>query len=109
MKYENLKYSDDILPVIFRKDTRESHMSPMLMHWHKAVELLLILEGEAVIQSNDETAVARKGDVVCVHSGHLHGYTPLGESCTYYCLILPPEVIGSKQLYEAPLPLICNR
>ena len=109
MRYEDLKYSDEILPIIFRKDVRSKSSPPMLLHWHEAVELLLILEGEVLIQSNDETAIAREGDVVCVHSGHLHGYNPVGEKCTYYCLILPYELIGSKQLYETPLPLICNK
>ncbi len=106
MRYEDLKYSDEILPIIFRKDTRNKSMPLMLMHWHEAVELLLITEGEVLVQSDTETAIARTGDIVCVHSGHLHGYNPVGESCTYYCFILPPEVIGSAQLYQSALPLV---
>lgn len=106
MRYEDLKYSDEILPIIFRKDVRSKSSPPMLLHWHEAVELLFITEGEVLVQSNTETATAHPGDMVCVHSGHLHGYNPMGERCAYYCLILPPEVIGSQMLYQSALPLV---
>ncbi len=106
MRYEDLRYSDDILPIIFRKDTRLQGDSTMLLHWHDAVELLLITAGEVLVQSNTETAVAHPNDIVCVHSGHLHGYNPVGEDCTYYCIILPQEMLPSESLYQSPLPLI---
>ena len=106
MRYEDLSYRDEILPIIFRKDTRLKSAPPMLMHWHEAVELLWIQEGEVLVQSNTETVTASKGQVVCIHSNHLHSYASVGDKCTYYCVILAPEVVGCQQLYESALPLI---
>lgn len=108
MRYEDLRYNERPWPLIFRKDTRTQQTPPMLLHWHEAVELLLIQEGEVQVQSNTETVIARPGEIVCIHSHHLHGYTSVGEKCTYYCLIPAPELVDSAALYQSPLPLVCR-
>ena len=105
MRYEDLRYSDEILPIIFRKDSCTRQAPGVLLHWHEAVELLWVVEGRLAAQSNTEYTVAEPGDVLCVHSNHLHGYSAVGEACTYYCLILPAQVIGSERLYQSALPL----
>lgn len=107
MRYENLKYSDHILPIIFRQDSREPGVS-MYMHWHEAVEILLIRQGKMHIVSNSHSAVVSEGQLVCVHSGHLHSYTALEGRCEYYCVILPAEALDWQDLYKSPLPLVSN-
>ncbi len=107
MRYEDLKYSDPILPIIFRRDSREPGVS-MYMHWHEAVEILLIRKGRMHIVSNSNSAVVEEGQLVCVHGGHLHSYTALEGRCEYDCVILPAEALDSGALYNSPLPLVCN-
>lgn len=108
MRYENLNYNDSILPIIFRDDVRRKNQ-PMYMHWHEAVELLLMQEGSMNIASDTRRETVRAGEVACIHSGHLHAYECIGQSCRYYCLILPPEVLGSSELYQSALPLVCRK
>ena len=103
MRYEDLKYSDDILPIIFRRDERLPSVV-MHLHWHEAVELVLILRGEMYARNNGDSLRVPAGEIVCVHSNHLHCYDPVGESVEYYCFILPSQVIGSRALYQSPLP-----
>ena len=108
MRYEDLNYNDTILPIIFRDDIRRKDQ-PMYMHWHEAVELLLMQEGCMKITSDTQRDQVQAGQVACIHSGHLDAYECIGESCRYYCLILPPEVLGSEELYQSTLPLVCRK
>ncbi len=107
MKYEELQYEDPALPMIFRDDTRHTDID-MHIHWHEPVEVLLVREGTLRIQSNEKVCVTRPGQVVCVHSNHLHNYSASGGDARYYCLILPPEIFEGTDLFTQPLPLVAD-
>ncbi len=106
MRYENLKYSNDILPIIRRHDSRRKTLYNMYMHWHDAIEILLIMEGKMNVLSGKEHTVVEQGQLVCIHAGHLHLYDPITEFCRYYCIIFPPDALDGKELYYSNLPRI---
>lgn len=106
MRYENLKYQSSILPIIRRHDKRTKSLRNMYMHWHNAVEILLIMEGEMTIIGNEERTHAKAGQLVCIHDGQLHLYEPITEGCRYYCIIFPAEALDSSELYQNPLPRV---
>ena len=106
MRYEDLKYSDKILPLILRHDELKKNYHVMYMHWHDAVEILLMTHGKMRIFSGKERAVAEKGQLVCIHSGHLHLYESITEECRYFCLIFPRQALDSQELYQSALPRV---
>lgn len=108
MRYEDLKYVDSILPLIFRDDTLQGDFHEMYMHWHEAVEILYIVEGELRVFSGMEQKMAKQGDLVCIHAGHMHLYESITPRCHYYCLIFPREALDSKELYQSALPRITD-
>ncbi len=105
MIYENLQYSDAVLPLVFRDDLLTPKIN-MCVHWHEAVEMVLIVQGQVMVTNNTHTVVARRGQVVCIHAGHLHKYHAVGGNCRYYCIIFPKTALPSTELYKSPLPFI---
>ncbi len=108
MRYEDLKYSDDILPLILRYDSLSQSRHTMYMHWHEAVEILLIRQGRLRIFNGEMRAEAREGEMVCIHSGHMHLFESITEQCQYHCIIFPRQALDSIELYRASLPQITD-
>ena len=107
MKYEDLQYGDAMLPMIFRDDRQRAGRLTRI-HWHEAVEVLLVREGVLRVQNNGVSRLAYPGQAVCIHSGHLHAYAGEGGDVRYYCMILPPELFEGTDLFSRPLPLITD-
>lgn len=106
MRYENLRYGNDILPMIFRYDSLYCHLHSMYFHWHDAVEILWITQGSLrIYNGNNRVAyTAKAGELVCVHAGHMHLYEAIDEQCRYYCIIFPQQALDSRALYQSALP-----
>lgn len=103
MKFEQLQYEDALLPIIFHPDMTLRRHSTHL-HWHDAVEFVLVSEGQVTLMNDGRQYAARPGELICVHAGHMHYYEADGDGCRYDCLILPPELIDSPSLYQSALP-----
>lgn len=57
----------------------------MPFHWHNEWEILRVLEGNLQISLDDEQYSMRKGDILLIRGGMLHGGEP--DSCIYECLV----------------------
>ncbi len=57
----------------------------MPFHWHNEWEILRILDGKMQISLDDEQYALKKGDVLLIRGGMLHGGEP--ENCMYECLV----------------------
>lgn len=57
----------------------------MPFHWHNEWEILRILDGTFQIYLDDEQYALRRGDVLLVRGGMLHGGEP--KDCVYECLV----------------------
>jgi len=57
-------------------------------HWHECIELLLFVQGEAVINYDYIALTVKTGDLVVLNSGCIHDITCNGESCYYYVVTI---------------------
>lgn len=71
-------------------------------HWHEHIELLYIVEGEALIGCNSNPIIAEVGDLVVVNSNELHSVESLSNHLTYYC------IIADISLFQGGILDACN-
>lgn len=106
MRYELLEFKDMEFPLIAHEDQLERRSRLMFMHWHHAVEIILVKEGRLRIISGKSNAFAEKGNIVCIHSGNMHLYEAVTERCSYDCIIFPKQALGNTVLYRSALPRV---
>lgn len=78
----------------------------MAHHWHTNIEIIRILEGNAVIQLNDRKYDAHPGDVLFVNSEVVHSALP--ENCVYECLVFDPHFLAINSEFEEFVTHIVN-
>ncbi len=70
------------------------------LHWHEEVQFILVVQGEAIFQVNEEKIAVRKGEGLFINSGCLHMAKDKEQSnCTYICLNVLPKFILPQELY----------
>lgn len=57
----------------------------MSYHWHIEYEIIRILEGTFEITMDEKSFLAKKGDIIFIHSGILHSGIP--SDCVYECIV----------------------
>ncbi len=73
-----------------------------LAHCHREMELLLILEGEAVFHTDGKDYHARAGDILAVNPYLVHATTfPRETSCRHLCLCFDLSLLYDRALAEA--------
>lgn len=65
-------------------------------HFHKEVEIILILDGDLDIQSETFHCVAQRGDVILCNSGEAHELKKVTKSCTLVGYHIAPSLISSE-------------
>ena len=91
------------LPIVFKSDYRRAH-DVYYLHWHKAVEIVLVLDGQLQIKNNERTFEGKAGHLYILHSTHLHSFQVGAGGARYHCLILPSDIFPSKEFFRADLP-----
>lgn len=70
-----------------------------LLHCHREMELLLMLEGEAVFQIDGRAYPAVAGDILAVSPYRLHATTfPAGKACRHVCLCFDLSLLHDSNL-----------
>jgi len=72
----------------------------MSYHWHMEYEIIRILEGCFVVTLDEREYLAKKGDILFLNSGTLHGGTPT--DCVYQCIVFDMNMLVKKDN-------VCNR
>ena len=93
------------LPIVFKPDNRPAH-DIYYLHWHKAVEIIMVYEGEVQIKNNERTFQGKPGEMYVIHSTHLHSFQMGDVGGEYHCLILPDDIFPSKDFFRADLPFM---
>ncbi|WP_242652017.1 AraC family transcriptional regulator [Clostridium perfringens] len=76
----------------------------MPYHWHTECEIIRILEGEFILFIDKEKILAKKNDIIFVHSGIFHGGLP--NDCIYECIVFDMKLLlkdnnaCTKQIYD---------
>lgn len=87
-QHELIPFLDPHYPVVFHHDTRRLEEAPYMLHWHEAVEVLYVTDGECHVLCNETAFSAKKGDMVILDSDCLHTAYALSAVCEYDCLIV---------------------
>lgn len=82
-------------PIVASKATRKENTVFVKHHWHKQIELLLLLKGEAVCKCNSQTYNIKEGDLIVVNSNEIHFFQSLDSEVTYYWLVIDPSILQS--------------
>jgi len=91
------------LPIVFKSDYRRAH-DVYYLHWHKAVEIVLVLDGQLQIKNNERTFEGKAGHLYILHSTHLHSFQVGAGGARYHCLILPSDIFASKEFFRSDMP-----
>ena len=77
------------------------HNDTSILHNHREIELITILDGNAVIHIGRESRPIQKGDVIIIPPYTLHGATTFFDKDFYhYCLSFDLSIIPDKKLQE---------
>lgn len=77
------------------------HNDTSIFHNHREIELITILDGNAVIHIGRESHPIQKGDVIIIPPYTLHGATTFSDKDFYhYCLSFDMSIIPDKKLQE---------
>lgn len=72
------------------------------LHWHDELQFMLVTEGIAIVQINEEKLKIKKGEGLFINSGCLHMVKDEKDcSCTYTCLNVSPTFILPSELYAS--------
>ncbi len=64
-------------------------------HYHKSLELLLILKGEMIINAEENSLHFAQNDIAVINAGVPHELTALGSDCTFLCIQFMPDAYWS--------------
>lgn len=78
-------------PIAYYHVTPRSPRYVMQLHWHTEYEIIRILSGELELSLNDDVKTYKKGDVIFVTDGVLHGGTP--NDCIYECIVFDLKIL----------------
>lgn len=108
MKYfdykENKQHGTFDFPIEFYHVTPNHSRYNMPYHWHTECEIIRILEGEFILFIDKEKILAKKNDIIFVHSGIFHGGLP--NDCIYECIVSDMKLLlkdnnaCTKQIYD---------
>lgn len=91
------------LPIVFKTDVRPPR-DVYYLHWHKAVEIILVKSGDVFIKNNERTFHGRPNEMYVLHSNHFHSFQMGEKGCEYDCLIIPKELFPYKEFFQAAMP-----
>lgn len=80
----------------------------MSYHWHIEYEIIRIVEGELDLTVDAKEICARKGDIVFLQEGVLHGGIP--HQCIYECIVFNlSSLLKHETVCKQPLQMIINQ
>lgn len=88
MQYEYHKYEDKAFKIIFHLDKREKDQF-FWAHWHRGIEILLVLKGELCLNSDGVESLYKQDEIAIIRSNSIHSIKAVSD-CMYYCLIIDP-------------------
>ena len=80
---------------IYNRDVRQYITGEIPPHWHREMEIFLLMEGYAHISLAESEFDLQPGEMLFVNSGILHGvFNPSGRCCRYHSIVFDPSVIS---------------
>lgn len=108
---ELVNYNVPQLPLYVKKDRLSGYPNrSAIVHWHKDIELIVILNGEMTYSVNGTEYGLVRGGGIFINSGQFHyGYSKDGGDCEFICVVMPLSIPGQlpyiRENYVRPLIL----
>lgn len=96
---ENTILMDDEFPFnIFKVKSVSDQI--LHVHWHEHIEIIYMLEGEAVFNIGNESSPSAKGDILFINKGCFHsGYSINNSTVEYYAIVFN-AVLLKRWVYD---------
>ena len=91
--YEKKLHGDLLFPFQHYTMVTDSCNIFVPYHWHKEIEIILVMEGEVELLLDGNKQLLKKGDIIFVNSGQLHQYTSLTKRLIYYAYVFPMDFL----------------
>ncbi|MGN7942402.1 AraC family transcriptional regulator [Metabacillus sp. 22489] len=90
-----------VLPIACYETTINQNINGYIpLHWHDEFQFVLVVNGEAIFQINEEDVSIQEGEGLFINSGYLHMAKDKNNSgCVYICLNVSPSFGLSQELY----------
>jgi AraC family transcriptional activator of pobA len=90
---ENTWLPDHAFPInIFHNQANDHNV--LTLHWHEHMELIYMVEGEAVFDIGNQSFAASAGDILFVNGGQLHsGYSIHNQGVDFYAIVYNPSLL----------------
>lgn len=89
-------YEKNIYPDNFPVGTYKFNQFSFLAHWHNAVEIVHVYEGNLRMIVNSKTRILSAGETCICSSGDIHSYDNNDLHCTAILVLFSTEIIGSQ-------------
>jgi AraC-like DNA-binding protein/mannose-6-phosphate isomerase-like protein (cupin superfamily) len=100
---ENTWLPDQTFPInIFRNQAKDHNV--LTLHWHEHLELIYIIEGDAIFDIGSQSFSVTTGDILFINGGQLHsGYSIHNQGVDYYAIVYNPSLLfgSSLDLHQA--------
>lgn len=93
--YRKPNMSDIDFPIVVSKATCRKNVVFVDNHWHKQIELLLLLNGEAICKCNSQAFQIKEGDLIIVNSNDMHFFQSLDNEVSYCWIVIDPSILHS--------------
>jgi YesN/AraC family two-component response regulator len=97
MLNETLPFKNPNFKIIY-KSAHLTNSNSVLPHWHEALELLYIQEGQLRVLCNGEEKVYSPNEIVVFNSNAIHSINVYEESAVYYFLIIDLSICNIGKL-----------
>ena len=92
--YEKKLHGDLLFPFQHYTMVTDSCNIFVPYHWHKEIEIILVMEGEVELLLDGNKQLLKKGDIIFVNPETVHGASPMGE-CIYECIVMRFQVLNA--------------
>lgn len=89
MKYNELKiHGEHDFPIALYNVDHSNPKYEMACHYHSDIELIRVINGTLKLSLNNQTYIAKNGEIFFVNSDVLHSAIP--NDCVYQCIVFNP-------------------
>lgn len=101
-KSEKVNYDYCGYPFYIRKGFLSNYANyAALNHWHDAIELIAVINGEMDYNVNGQILNLPPGSGIIINSGQMHyGFSDQKTECEYLCILLHPVALCSVPSFE---------
>lgn len=102
--YEQIPFHEKTNIRFYTSEDSGSYVAP---HWHDAVEMICIQEGELQVTAEQETVEVRGGQCIVINADQIHSTLCTGHNRAIVCQI--PQALMEKFLPDAKSLMFCLR